>query len=110
MSSASDILGLILGGGCGMRLYPLTRDRAKPAVPIAGKYRLIVIPISNCINSGITRIAILDKNARLSPGVIIRSFPRGTQVDHDDWVVRDGIVVIPENTTLPGGTYIGPEQ
>ncbi len=57
----NDILGVILGGGRGARLYPLTRDRAKPAVPIAGKYRLIDIPISNCINSGITRIAILTQ-------------------------------------------------
>jgi len=44
MPSMNDILGVILGGGRGQRLYPLTRDRAKPAVPIAGKYRLIDIP------------------------------------------------------------------
>ncbi len=56
MPSLNDILGLILGGGAGQRLYPLTRQRSKPAVPIAGKYRLIDIPISNCINSGILRI------------------------------------------------------
>jgi len=61
MPSTNDILGLILGGGRGSRLYPLTRDRSKPAVPIAGKYRLIDIPISNCINSGINRIAILTQ-------------------------------------------------
>jgi len=61
MPSTNDILGVILGGGRGARLYPLTRDRAKPAVPIAGKYRLIDIPISNCINSGITRIAVLTQ-------------------------------------------------
>lgn len=61
MPTTNDILGLILGGGRGSRLYPLTRERAKPAVPIAGKYRLIDIPISNCINSGITRIAILTQ-------------------------------------------------
>jgi glucose-1-phosphate adenylyltransferase len=57
----NDVLGVILGGGRGARLYPLTRDRAKPAVPIAGKYRLIDIPISNCINSDITRIAVLTQ-------------------------------------------------
>jgi glucose-1-phosphate adenylyltransferase len=56
-----DILGVIMGGGRGQRLYPLTRDRSKPAVPIAGKYRLIDIPISNCINSGISRIAVLTQ-------------------------------------------------
>ena len=49
------------GGGVGKRLYPLTRQRAKPAVPIAGKYRLIDVPISNCINSGINRIAVLTQ-------------------------------------------------
>lgn len=61
MPNMNDILGVILGGGRGSRLYPLVRDRAKPAVPIAGKYRLIDIPISNCINSDITRIAVLTQ-------------------------------------------------
>ena len=61
MPSFDKVLGVIMGGGRGTRLYPLTRDRAKPAVPIAGKYRLIDIPISNCINSGINRIAVLTQ-------------------------------------------------
>ena len=61
MPAMSDIMGVILGGGRGNRLYPLTRDRAKPAVPIAGKYRLIDVPISNCINSGIYRVAVLTQ-------------------------------------------------
>jgi glucose-1-phosphate adenylyltransferase len=61
MPNTSDILGLILGGGAGSRLYPLTRQRSKPAVPIAAKYRLIDIPISNCINSSIYHIAILTQ-------------------------------------------------
>ena len=52
MFAPSRVLAVILGGGRGQRLYPLTRDRSKPAVPLAGKYRLIDIPISNCINSG----------------------------------------------------------
>lgn len=56
-----DVIAIILGGGRGIRLYPLTKLRAKPAVPLAGKYRLIDIPISNCINSGITRIYILTQ-------------------------------------------------
>jgi glucose-1-phosphate adenylyltransferase len=55
------VLGIILGGGRGSRLWPLTRDRAKPAVPIAGKYRLIDIPLSNCLNSGIHEVAILTQ-------------------------------------------------
>src|SRR6201993_2841029 len=56
-----DVLSLILGGGRGSRLYPLTRLRSKPAVPVAGKYRLIDIPISNCINSGFNRIYVLTQ-------------------------------------------------
>src|SRR5437762_3692817 len=55
------VLSLILGGGRGTRLYPLTKLRSKPAVPIAGKYRLIDIPISNCINSGINRVYVLTQ-------------------------------------------------
>ncbi|MBI4760866.1 MAG: glucose-1-phosphate adenylyltransferase [Chloroflexi bacterium] len=61
MKSMNDILGVIMGGGKGTRLYPLTQMRSKPAVPIAGKYRLIDIPISNCINSGIYRVAVLTQ-------------------------------------------------
>ncbi len=56
-----EVLSLILGGGRGSRLYPLTMLRSKPAVPIAGKYRLIDIPISNCINSGCNRIYVLTQ-------------------------------------------------
>ena len=55
------VLGVILGGGQGTRLYPLTSIRSKPAVPFAGKYRLVDIPISNCINSGIKRIFVLTQ-------------------------------------------------
>src|SRR5918911_1512587 len=56
-----EVLSLILGGGKGTRLYPLTALRSKPAVPVAGKYRLIDIPISNCINSGLHRIYVLTQ-------------------------------------------------
>ena len=56
-----DILSLVLGGGKGSRLFPLTLIRSKPAVPVAGKYRLVDIPISNCINSGINRIFVLTQ-------------------------------------------------
>ena len=61
MPELNDILAVILGGGRGARLFPLTVMRSKPAVPVAGKYRLIDIPISNCINSGIYRIAVLTQ-------------------------------------------------
>lgn len=55
------VLGMIMGGGQGTRLFPLTRERAKPAVPLAGKYRLVDIPISNCINSGVRRVYLLTQ-------------------------------------------------
>ncbi len=61
MPTTNDILAVIMGGGRGARLYPLTKLRSKPAVPIAGQYRLIDIPISNCINSEIYRVAILTQ-------------------------------------------------
>lgn len=57
----SNVLGLILGGGRGTRLFPLTHERSKPAVPLAGKYRLIDIPMSNCFHAGIDKIAILTQ-------------------------------------------------
>lgn len=56
-----DTLAVILGGGAGTRLFPLTRHRSKPAVPLAGKYRLIDIPISNCVNSELTRIFVVTQ-------------------------------------------------
>jgi glucose-1-phosphate adenylyltransferase len=56
---SKEMLSVILGGGAGTRLFPLTASRSKPAVPIAGKYRLVDIPISNCLNSGITRMFVL---------------------------------------------------
>lgn len=61
MPQVHDVLALILGGGAGTRLYPLTKMRSKPAVPLAGKYRLIDIPISNCMNSGIEHIYVLTQ-------------------------------------------------
>src|SRR5206468_3103592 len=60
-ADTSNVLSIIMGGGQGTRLFPLTRDRAKPAVPLAGKYRLVDIPISNCINSGLRRVYLLTQ-------------------------------------------------
>lgn len=57
----SKVISIVLGGGQGSRLYPLTATRSKPAVPIAGKYRLVDIPISNCLHSGIDRIFVLTQ-------------------------------------------------
>jgi len=59
-ANTSNVLSVIMGGGQGTRLFPLTKERAKPAVPLAGKYRLVDIPISNCINSGLRRIYVLS--------------------------------------------------
>lgn len=58
---SNSVLAVILGGGAGSRLFPLTQSRSKPAVPIAGKYRLVDIPISNCINSNINRMFVLTQ-------------------------------------------------
>ena len=59
--NTSNVLSVVMGGGAGTRLFPLTRDRAKPAVPLAGKYRLVDIPISNCINSDLRRVYVLTQ-------------------------------------------------
>jgi glucose-1-phosphate adenylyltransferase len=59
--SGHQVLSVILGGGRGTRLFPLTQDRSKPAVPIGGKYRIVDIPISNCINSGLMRVFLLTQ-------------------------------------------------
>jgi glucose-1-phosphate adenylyltransferase len=85
MPITNEILAVILGGGRGARLYPLTQQRSKPAVPIAGKYRLIDIPISNCINSEIYRIAVLTQFNSVS---LHRHISRTYQFDnfHTGWV------------------------
>lgn len=78
-----NVLGIILGGGAGTRLYPLTKTRAKPAVPLGGKHRLIDIPISNCINSDISRIYVLTQfnsaslNAHISRSYSFSGFQQG---------------------------------
>ena len=61
MPAKRNLLAVILGGGAGSRLYPLTRDRSKPAVPLGGKYRLVDVPISNCINSDVIRMFVLTQ-------------------------------------------------
>ena len=80
-----DVLAVILGGGRGTRLWPLTKFRAKPAVPIAGKYRLIDIPVSNCLNSGIHQISILTQFNSVS---LHRHIARTYNFDsfHPGWV------------------------
>ncbi len=79
----TKVLSIILGGGKGTRLYPLTKDRAKPAVPFAGKYRLVDIPISNCINSEFKQIYILTQfnsaslHMHITHSYMFDSFSRG---------------------------------
>jgi glucose-1-phosphate adenylyltransferase len=85
LSFMQDVLAVIMGGGAGTRLYPLTKLRAKPAVPLAGHYRLIDIPISNCIHSGINRIYVLTQFNSVS---LHRHVSRTYQFDNfsDGWV------------------------
>lgn len=85
MANMDEILAVILGGGRGSRLFPLTQQRSKPAVPMAGKYRLIDIPISNCINSGIMRIGVLTQFNSIS---LHRHIVRTYNFDafHQGWV------------------------
>src|SRR5216110_2407787 len=68
-----DTLGVLLAGGVGERLYPLTQNRAKPAVPFGGIYRIIDVTLSNCINSDLRKIFILTQYKALSPDVRINS-------------------------------------
>jgi glucose-1-phosphate adenylyltransferase len=94
-----NVVTLVLGGGQGRRLYPLTKYRSKPAVPVAGKYRLIDIPLSNCINSGLNRIYVLTQfnsaslHRHIRSTYIFDSFSRGfveilaaqQTLDNADW-------------------------
>ena len=94
-----DVLGLILGGGRGTRLYPLTRYRAKPAVPLLGQYRLIDIPISNCLDSAINRIYVLTQFNSVS---LLRHIANTYNFDvfSDAWVE-----ILPAQQTLTDGDW-----
>lgn len=92
------VAAIILGGGAGTRLFPLTRRRAKPAVPIGGCYRLIDVPMSNCINSGINKIYILTQfNSQSLNRHIARTYNQGNGVDFGD-----GFVEVLAATQTPG--------
>jgi glucose-1-phosphate adenylyltransferase len=85
MLAMSDVLGLIMGGGQGTRLWPLTKKRSKPAVPLAGKYRLVDIPISNCLHAGIDKVAVLTQFRSVSlHRHILRTYRR--DIFTDGWV------------------------
>jgi glucose-1-phosphate adenylyltransferase len=102
MESLNDVLAVILGGGRGSRLFPLTKMRSKPAVPMAGKYRLIDVPISNCINSSIFRIAVLTQFNSVS---LHRHISRTYSFDafHTGWVQ----IWAAEQTMESSGWYQG---
>lgn len=97
-----DVLSVIMGGGAGTRLYPLTKLRAKPAVPLAGHYRLIDIPISNCIHSGINHIYVLTQFNSVS---LHRHITRTYQFDNfsGGWVR----ILAAEQTPVSTGWYQG---
>ncbi len=99
MAQSENVVAIILGGGAGSRLFPLTKERAKPAVTLGGKYRLIDVPISNCINSNITQIFVLTQynsaslNRHISRTYRFSSFSTGfveilaaeQRVDSPEW-------------------------
>ena len=98
-----EVLGLIMGGGRGTRLYPLTKKRSKPAVPLAGKYRLIDIPISNCLHAGIDKIAILTQfNSVSLHRHIFRTYRR--DMFTDGWVQIWAAEQTPRSTGWYQGT------
>jgi glucose-1-phosphate adenylyltransferase len=76
---SSNVLAVILGGGAGTRLFPLTKDRSKPAVPLGGRYRLVDIPISNCINSGFNQIHLLTQ---FNSASLHRHISQSYKMDH----------------------------
>lgn len=78
-AAASKSLAIIMGGGAGTRLFPLTKDRSKPAVPLGGKYRIVDIPISNCINSGLRHMYVLTQFNSTS---LIRHIAASYKFDH----------------------------
>ncbi|KAG6502833.1 hypothetical protein ZIOFF_035121 [Zingiber officinale] len=93
-----SVVAVILGGGAGTRLFPLTKQRAKPAVPIGGAYRLIDVPMSNCINSGINKVYILTQfNSASLNRHIARAYNLGNGVSFGD-----GYVEVLAATQTPG--------
>ena len=99
----TDVLAIILGGGQGKRLYPLTYRRSKPAVPIGGKYRLIDIPISNCLHAGIRRIFVLTQ---FNSASLNRHVGQTYRLDHFSQAFVDIIAAeqTPETTNWFQGT------
>ena len=103
MADMDDVLGVIMGGGQGSRLWPLTKKRSKPAVPLAGKYRLIDIPISNCLHAGIEKISILTQFRSVSlHRHILRTY--GRDMFRNAWVEILAAEQYPGHTAWYQGT------
>lgn len=103
MPDMKDTLGVLLAGGAGERLFPLTRDRAKPAVPFGGQYRIIDITLSNCINSGLHRVYILTQYKALSLNRHIREGWSGV-VAQD---LGEFIEILPPMQRVSANWYMG---
>ena len=103
--NTSNVLSVIMGGGAGTRLFPLTKERSKPAVPLAGKYRLVDIPISNCINSNLKRIYLLTQ---FNSASLHRHMSQSYKFDH----FSGGFVEILAAEQTPNDTswYLGIED
>ena len=99
MIKDDNVIAVILGGGAGTRLFPLTRDRAKPSVPIAGKFRLVDIPISNCLHSGMERIYVLTQFNSVSLNRHI------AQTYRFDTYRRGFVQILAAQQTLEGETW-----
>lgn len=99
-NDSSRVISIIMGGGAGTRLFPLTQERAKPAVPLAGKYRLVDIPISLCINSGLKRIFLLTQ-------YLSSSLHRHVQQSYrfDDYGPRGFIEILAATQTREGDSW-----
>jgi glucose-1-phosphate adenylyltransferase len=97
-----ETLTIILAGGQGQRLYPLTRDRAKPSVPFGGSYRIIDFTLSNCLNSGLRRVYVLTQYKSLS---LERHIRQGWQLFNE--FLGEFIVPIPPQQRLGGSWYLG---
>ena len=100
-----DVVAVIMGGGAGTRLFPLTKDRAKPAVPLAGKYRLVDIPISNCLNSELRRIFLLTQ---FNSGSLHRHIQQSYQFDNFSPRLRRDPGRGADARTAPTGTRAPP--
>src|SRR6266403_1554118 len=98
----NNVLAILLAGGVGERLYPLTRDTAKPAVPFGGAYRIIDFTLSNCINSGVRRIFILTQYKSLD---LIRHIRNGWNILSPE--VGEYIEMIPPMKRLRNDWYLG---